>query len=70
MVNEIGRPSNHFFTNTYNEDTPMMEVMNMQIFPLGGIQIKFCTINARRKLLEKLIFVVTNPIELTLETSV
>ena len=40
--------------------------MYMQIFPVGGIRIKFSTINAHRKLVEKLIFVVTDPIELTL----
>lgn len=69
-VTGIGRPSNQFFTDTYNEDTPMMEVMYIQVFALGGIRIKFCSINARRKLLEKFIFVVTNLIELTLEASV
>jgi hypothetical protein len=41
--------------------------MYMQIFPICGIRIKFSTINARRKLVEKLIFVVTDPTELTLE---
>ena len=40
--------------------------MYMQIFPLGRIRIKFSIINAHRKLVEKLIFVITDPTELTL----
>jgi hypothetical protein len=41
--------------------------MYMQIFPVCRIRIKFSTISARRKLVVKLIFVVTDPTERTLD---
>jgi len=39
----------------------------MQIFPVGGIRMKFSAINVSRKLVEKLIFVVTDPAVFTVE---